>query len=109
MKVKAIGIAGVIYAVAEVDRLLSDSGTEVLGQAVLHEARIEINARQDRQVKLRTLWHEVLHAVEQQLGWRQDDALRLEEHQIDALANTLVQILRDNPDLVALTMEARLK
>lgn len=58
--------------------------------------RIRIDADQDSQAKRVTLWHEIIHGILYGAGLREHD-----EQVVDALAHGIVQVLRDNPQLVA--------
>lgn len=62
-------------------------------------ATIQINARQQADMKVITLWHEAFHALCYTVGIDDES-----EKIMDALAHGVVQLLRDNPALVEYTV-----
>lgn len=71
----------------------SESGR--CGDIDVMKARIRINADMAQTVQTVTLWHEVLHGILANAGYKDHN-----EEQIDALAYGILQVLRDNPDLI---------
>lgn len=91
-----VRIGPIDYTVREV-RGLKHAGNDVYGLATHDKAIIQIRAEMDRQAKMQTLWHEVVHAIAYQA-----DINRLkvgDERAIDSLAWGIMQVVRDNPGL----------
>lgn len=91
---KSIKVGGLRYRV-----LLKDE-IEILGEAKLgafdnEKLTIEICSSCVDDAKLVTLWHEIIHAIDEQAN------LNMSEGATNALAHSVVQILRDNPALMA--------
>ena len=75
--------------------LWTSSGKDLLGQCVYEEAAIAIRAGMTPQRQAQVLFHELVHAVDG------DAQLNLTEANVAALANGLLSVLRDNPELTA--------
>jgi len=88
-------IGAIAYEVIEVAELASEHGT-LCGEISSTKCRIRIDADMAAPVKQVTLWHEIIHGILFNAGYREHD-----EQQIDALAYGLMQVLRDNPILRA--------
>lgn len=89
-----VQIGPIVYEVLHLPDLCGPSGA-LMGDFNASRARIRINADDDPQVQIVTLWHELIHALLYTAGYRDHD-----EQQIDALAHGLVQVLRDNPEII---------
>jgi hypothetical protein len=100
---ESIQIGPVAYAVRERDDLHTVDGDGkkawLNGQILYSEAEIRVAADQADVRKVITLWHEALHGILDQAGLDKHD-----EQAIIALGFGLVQLVRDNPALVALTV-----
>lgn len=99
----SIKIGPISYSVSEQEDL-HDVDAEYkkswLNGHILHStARLKVNAEMSRDVKVATLWHEVVHGILNNAG-RTDDN---EEHVI-ALGYGLMQVIRDNPELIRFTL-----
>lgn len=94
-----VQIGPIPYSVKEVDDLhdVNDEGKKRWLHGVIKwaSATIEVERGQSEDVKVTTLVHEALHGILNNAG--QDDH---PESMIIALGFGLVQLLRDNPDLV---------
>lgn len=90
---KSVKIGPVVYEVKEEMRLANDG---LYGQIVYSESVIEMNPMMKPQHRDITLWHEMLHGMLLQGGIREHD-----ERILDVLAHGLVQLIKDNPKLVA--------
>lgn len=90
------------YAIREVQDLhdIGNKGKKqwLYGQIRWRELVIQLEANQADDRKVATLWHEALHGIVDATGHEHD------EHVIDALAFGLVQLIRDNPGLIAMTV-----
>lgn len=58
------------------------------------QAKISISNKQDDQIKVQTLLHEILHGIMHQAGYIDHD-----EGVINTLSYGLIQVIRDNPEL----------
>lgn len=98
-------IGAVNYAVSVVDDLHFHDNKRrkrSLNGHILHsEAQIKLDADMSEDMKLITLWHEALHGILAVAG--HDDE---PESFIVPLGYGLVALLRDNPELVKLTIGA---
>ena len=100
--IDSVKIGLVTYTVEEKADLyqLTDGRKEALHGEIWHaEAAINLEANQNVDVKLVTLWHEILHGILHSAGHENHP-----EPTIIALSYGLVQILRDNPKLIEQTM-----
>ena len=90
-----VQIGPIVYDVVYVEELAGASSGSLCGDIAPHKARIRINADDDSQAQIVTLWHEVVHGILFGAGMRDHD-----EQIVDALAHGLVQVLRDNPEII---------
>lgn len=99
----SIKIGPINYAVSEEKDLHDVDGNykkSWLNGIILNSsARVKVNAEMAYDVKVATLWHEVVHGILNNDG-RTDDN---EEHVI-ALGYGLMQVIRDNPELIRYTL-----
>ena len=72
-------------------------GSELCGEIDYYKLTLEIGRNQPALHERATLMHEVLHGIANHTGHHD---LRANENHIDALAYSLVRLLRDNPTLV---------
>jgi ssRNA-specific RNase YbeY (16S rRNA maturation enzyme) len=91
-----IKIGPISYDVVEVSELASDAGM-LHGDINFSKCRIRLDADDNAQRQHQTLWHEVLHGILHGAGIRDGHS----EQQIEALAHGIIQVLQDNPLLVA--------
>lgn len=96
-------IGAVRYRVKEVGdlhRTDADGRKQWLhGQILWSDAEIRIEADQNADRKIVTLWHEALHGILENAGQSEQP-----EAEIIALSFGIVQLLRDNPTLAQLTI-----
>lgn len=96
-------IGAVTYSVKLKDDLhtVQDDGGKLAlhGHILWSSAEIRIAAEQVPDMKLCTLWHEALHGILQNAGHDEHP-----ESAIIALGYGIVQLIRDNPELVELTL-----
>jgi len=76
---------------------------EHLGLCLPDQRKILLHEDQDKDSKKHTLLHELLHAVEQKLS------LNLTETQVDLMALGLLDLMRNNPELLAVFDDRDLK
>lgn len=97
-----IGCVG--YTVKEIEDLhkVNDDGQKVwLHGHILHaDAEIRVANDQAEDVKVVTVWHEVMHGILQNAGQSNQP-----EGFIEALSFGLVQVIRDNPALIQATLK----
>lgn len=90
----------VIRDVHDLHRVESDGKkTPLHGQVEWKPQCIEIAANQGSDVQVVVLWHEILHAILNNAGQFDES-----ESYIVALSHGLVQVMRDNPALMELTI-----
>lgn len=77
----------------EFHECLMDGETQLHGQMDWLEYKIKLSNHNPDIYQFVTLWHEVLHALENVYG------IRLSERQVEALATLIVQVLQDNEQL----------
>lgn len=100
---KSIKIGAVNYAVSE-ERDLHTFDNEwkkefLNGQIVYSDATLKVKSDLSHDVKVCALWHELIHGILNNAGQIE----HTEEHVI-ALGYGLVQVIRDNPELVKYTL-----
>jgi hypothetical protein len=74
------------------------------GEIVYPDAIIYIEDAQASQVKVATLWHEIVHGLLFGAGQYEANG---DEGLVNALAYGLVDLLRRNPDLVVYTLQGK--
>jgi hypothetical protein len=100
---KTIKVGSRIYKVSarrrDLHRTQSEIQQSVLGATMNHRLKIHLDKKAAAGVVQETLLHEVLHAVTEFTGL--DDNLgESEEDFVNRLSPVLLQVLRDNPELV---------
>jgi hypothetical protein len=102
MKIDSIKIGPVTYAVTEVEDLHThdDDGKRqwLHGEIRWANADIRVCAHQAHDRVVTTLWHEAVHGILEAAGQEHDESA------VTALGFGLVQLVRDNPALIALTV-----
>ncbi|QPC81082.1 hypothetical protein G4Y79_15365 [Phototrophicus methaneseepsis] len=98
--IKKVKIITLDYDVEMVPRLENESGNELYGWHQEYNQRILISEEYTEELQVRAIWHEVCHGLFRQFGMETDD----EEEICRALGHMLPTLLRDNPELVKLTM-----
>ena len=89
-------IGGLRYRVVLEQEMFSDEGVEILGQHDYGRLQLKLSLAADPEVRPFVLLHEVLHACVTVSGGdsHQEEAL------VTGLSHVLLQVLRENPDLV---------
>lgn len=87
-----VKIGPVIYEVKQEARTAADS---CYGQIIYAESLITLMPGMSAQRQEMTLWHEILHGILTQGGYREQD-----EQVVDVLAHGLMQVFQDNPELI---------
>lgn len=100
--IRSVTIGPMRYAVRLARRLHSDDHTPLLGQIDYAACRIDLERGMSPQAQRATLIHEILHGILNNAGERDHD-----ERLIDLLAYGLLDVIADNPDLVAYLTEHR--
>ena len=100
---KQIKIGPVGYKVIEKDDLHFVDGdgkkSGLHGHILWSEAEIRVAGDQSEQVKVVTVWHEVIHGILNNAGINDHP-----EQVVLALGFGIVQLIRDNPDLIRATI-----
>lgn len=94
---KQVRIGWVQYAVVD-DVDLNLEGAS--GQIRYLKDEIALMPNLAPQAKLFVLWHEMVHGILTLAGTDDHD-----EQTVNKLAHGIIQVLKDNPDLVAITLE----
>lgn len=89
-----IKIGGIHYDVKYVERLQDDDRSPLNGQISYVDARIDVDANMVAQKTMQTILHEILHGI---LAAANHNTT---EEVIDSTAYGLLQVLRDNPQLI---------
>lgn len=76
---------------------------EHLGLCLPDQRKILLHEDQDKDSKKHTLLHELIHAVEQKLS------LNLTETQVDLMALGLLDLFRNNPELLVVFDDGEIK
>lgn len=93
---KRVKIIGKTYSVSVVEKVDDDDS---LGEHDMTKQQILLRAVQHFESIRDTAFHEVVHAVDEQMS------LNMKEAQVHALATGLLQVLRDNPKFVKFITE----
>jgi hypothetical protein len=89
---KNIRILAIDFKTKEIARLTNEENSEKFqGMILYRDSVIAVEKKLEEQQKFQTLWHEILHGLNTQMGFE-----RLPEETIDALAYGIVAVLRDN-------------
>jgi hypothetical protein len=91
-----IKIGGVDYPVSDRDDL-HDNHKPLYGWIKFNTMEILINSELGPQARYTVLWHEIVHGILNHAGFDEQD-----EKLVCALGHGLVQVLRDNPELLKL-------
>lgn len=90
---KAVKIGGIIYTVKTgVDRLQKGDG--YCAEIDYFKCTMEISKNSSKQKAERDFLHEVVHAIEDNLGYKDSD-----EKRVDEMAGALYQLIVDNPEM----------
>lgn len=97
----AIQIGPINYRLSFVDDRIQDSDQVLLGRVDLSRSKIEVTKDVSPDLMRVVLWHEIFHAIFSDRGLSFGE---MEENIVDAMAYSIVQVLRQNPGLIALTV-----
>jgi hypothetical protein len=92
---RVLKIGAIKYRLRFLKTVLDEKGKEILGDVNFQKAEIRISRNQSGQAENKVVWHEVLHVVLDLCG------IPASESTTDKLADTLIQVLADNPSLRA--------
>ena len=93
-----VKIGAIDYAVTFVDDLKDERG-KLDGCIKYHQAEINIEADMNDQAKVQSLLHEIVHALDMQYGLGLRETAK--DSPVDRLAFGIYQVMRDNPELIA--------
>lgn len=101
--IDTVKLGPVVYAVRQVENLhdFRPDGSRIdLNGRILHnECEMHLETKMHPQRARLVLWHEIVHGILSNAGVEDHD-----EKLVEALSIGLVEALRDNPALVALTV-----
>lgn len=101
---KTVRIGAVGYTVKVMDDLhkVDDDGRKMWlhGHIRLADSELRVANDQSADIKVVTLWHEILHGILYNAGQSEQP-----EPLIEAFSFGIVQLLRDNPDLIMATVD----
>ena len=105
--ITSIRIGAIDFKVEEVERLIGSNSegtnTYLNGRIKYEQALISVEKNVATAVKPAILWHECLHGLLDRAGYEEHP-----EDVITALGYGLVEIIRDNPKLIAFTLDPNL-
>lgn len=100
--IHAVKVGPIIYELMEINGL-RDGDEKIDGRIKYDLCKILLEANQSPQSQHVVLWHEIIHAILVQAGFRKHD-----ERMIEALSYGIVSVLQDNhPELRKLIEERR--
>lgn len=90
-----VRIGCIDYTITIEDSLVDDNGDEIFGQCAYDACKIQILSRLAPQVRLATLWHEIVHGILIDCGYADHD-----EQMVSALSHGILSVLKNNPRIV---------
>jgi len=84
------------YNITDIHGEVAD-GRFVHGEATYHKTLIKVDANSSKQGAMQTLMHEIIHTIRYQSAIQPTEN---EEYVCDALAFGIIQVIKDNPELV---------
>lgn len=100
--ITSVKIGPMRYEVISNDDRMPESDTGYrIGEIDYERLRIRLKNTLNDQVRIQTLWHEIIHGILNNAG--SPDKSQMETI-IDAVATGIIQVLRDNPELAHLTL-----
>ena len=91
----SVTLAGIKYDIVEVEKLIDDDGiTKLNGNIKYAITQIQIEKNLSDQLKIVTLWHEVIHGL---LGQAE---IEHEEKIVSVLGYGICGFIQDNPEMV---------
>lgn len=88
------------YRVEETDEVLLVDHKECKGRIEYDNLTIKIKKELQDQLKLQTLWHEIIHGIIKEFGINLDSEHWTEESKVDWIATGVLSVLKDNPELI---------
>ena len=99
-----VKIGGTTYQVLDCEDLRDETYNRLDGRFTGGQTTIQLSAALSTQGRYAILWHEIVHGILIHAGM---DEIVDEERLVSALGYGIVQVLRDNPDLIALLHEVQ--
>lgn len=91
----SVTLAGIKYDIVEVEKLIDDDGiTKLDGNINYAITQIQIEKNLSDQLKIVTLWHEVIHGLLRQAE------IEHEEKIVSVLGYGICGFIQDNPEMV---------
>ena len=84
------------YNITDIHGEVTD-GRFVHGEATYHKTLIKVDANSSKQGAMQTLMHEIIHTIRYQSAIQPTEN---EEYVCDALSFGLIQLIKDNPELI---------
>ncbi len=105
ISISPIQLGAFVYTVETVKEIRSADGRRADGSLNEHGLTINIDETDNDKIQLRTLWHELLHAILSQSGFSFEDQNEEKvEAMLRALGYGIVNILDVNPHLAELSV-----
>jgi hypothetical protein len=100
-KIASVKVGGFQYKIVYIQNLRDDDG-KLDGR--IHHGKTIIQVEDDLspQAMPQTILHEVVHAIHVQIGRTEQNK---DESYVDALAHSIYQVMRDNPELVRMIVK----
>jgi Zn-dependent peptidase ImmA (M78 family) len=94
MNIKKVKVFNKNYKIEYCNEIIDDDDRILIGQALFNSHIIKIDKNYDDNEQLYTLFHEIMHCI--------DDFMHIElsEEQTDQVANGILYILQNNPELL---------
>lgn len=97
MPIRTVKVLGKVWVIEPTSGLYRDD--ECYGDCVHSQLRIRIDSELVPAQARDTLWHELFHSAEKELG------LNVPEKVVRQISTVQLQIMRENPDLMAFLLE----
>jgi len=100
--IEEINIGPIYYEVGFVENLRAKDGTKLDGWIRYDTSEILMDDSLGSQRALHVLWHEIMHGIFEDAAVDQPD-----EQTVSAVGNRMIELIRDNPELVRVTQDKK--
>jgi len=90
---KTVKIMGITYEICQVDKLMDHNQVKLNGNIDYSNSKISIDSELSDQIKIVTIWHEVIHGLLSQANIEHDEKL------VEFLGYGITGFLADNPEM----------